>query len=331
MKRIILSVLFFATAELSFAQLTLSGTNYQENFDNIGSSTNIGEGLPTGWYCYTGATAASLGTDVTSSKYYPSLKKWTATYAEFRNCASANGFTYFAQGDSAAQSAATDRAFSVRQTSSFGDPGAAFTLKIADTWGISNLKLSFQLQSLDSLSPRTTTWAVDYALGDAPTSFTPVTTTGTMTTGGNTFSNNLINADFGSALDNSAGPVWIRIVALTGSTGSQNRATTGIDDFNLVWDGIATGITKPEFKAASFNILQSEPNKIIVSYPSSEYADINATISDLSGRKLSAESVHIPAGSNVFTLSSKTLPSGMYILSIENGRSTDVKKFVVNN
>ncbi len=331
MKKVVLSVLLFTIAELSFAQLTLSGTNYQENFDNIGSSTNIGEGLPAGWYCYTGATSAALGTDVTSSKYYPSLKKWTATYAEFRNCASANGFTYFAQGDSAAQSSATDRAFAVRQTSSFGDPGAAFVLKNADTWGVSNLKLNFQLQSLDSLSPRTTTWAVDYALGNAPTLFTPVTTTGTMTTGGNTFSNNLISADFGSALDNNVGPVWIRVVALTGSTGSQNRATTGIDDFKLEWDGIATGVTEHDLTSSSFSILQSEPNQILVSYHSSEYADVNAVIYDLSGRSLSSESINLAAGTNTFAIPTKTLSSGMYLLSIGNDKNLMIKKFVINN
>lgn len=41
--------------------------------------------------------------------------------------------------------------------------------------------------------------------------------------------------DFGSALDGQTGPVWIRVVTVTGSTGSGNRATSGIDDFSLTY------------------------------------------------------------------------------------------------
>src|SRR5690606_15477876 len=88
-------------------------------------------------------------------------------------------------------------------------------------------------------SVRTTTWIVDYGVGANPTVFTPVTTVGTMTTGNNIFGNNTITVDFGTALDNISGPVFIRIVTLDPTTGGGNRATTAIDNVNLTWSGSA--------------------------------------------------------------------------------------------
>jgi hypothetical protein len=61
-------------------------------------------------------------------------------------------------------------------------------------------------------------------------------TTGILTTGGNTFSNNPVHVDFGNALDDQPGIVTIRIVAITNSTGANNRPSTGIDNFNLTWE-----------------------------------------------------------------------------------------------
>src|SRR5690606_26431816 len=135
------------------------------------------------------------------------------------NYASATGLTSTA--DSATQVNSTDRALGVRQTSSAGyDPGSAFVFQIANTTGKTGVKLDFLLQSLDATTaPRTITWKIDYATGDAPTSFTEGVATGTVTTGGNTFSSNPVSVDFGGALDNSASKVWIRVVTLTSSTG----------------------------------------------------------------------------------------------------------------
>ena len=106
--------------------------------------------------------------------------------------------------DSATQVNAANRTLGIRQTSSTGyDPGAAFVFLISNTTGKNNLKMDFQLQSLDTSSvvTRTTTWAVDYALGDSPANFTPVTATGTMTTGNKVFSNNAVSVTF-PAFDN---------------------------------------------------------------------------------------------------------------------------------
>lgn len=198
---------------------------------------SIGAGLPDGVSVRTGASASALGTDIT---FKTSSELWKQTAGAFKNFASGTGLT--ATSDSASQANSTNRALGVRQVSNTsstfpnGDPGVAFVFQIDNTVGKSNVQLDFLLQSLDDASTRTTTWAVDYAVGDAPTTFTPATTTGTMTTGGSQFSISAITASFGGALDNQTGKVWIRIVALTGTTGSGTRATTAIDNFNITWN-----------------------------------------------------------------------------------------------
>ena len=235
MKKIALLSAGLLIAGIAEAQLTLSGTSYTQDFDNIGG------GLPTGWSLYTSAESTTLGTDVSTTKYVATNTRWNWTTGNFRNVASADGFTMYYLADTAAQHASNDRALAVRQvgntSSTFPgtDSGAAFVLNIANTNGLTNFQMSVKLQSLDSTSPRVTTWTVDYGFGANPTAFTAATITGTNTTGGNTYSNNTITVNFGSALDNQSGPIWIRIVTLNWTTGSGNRTTTGIDDFQLNW------------------------------------------------------------------------------------------------
>ncbi|HEX6431717.1 MAG TPA: choice-of-anchor J domain-containing protein, partial [Niastella sp.] len=148
------------------------------------------------------------------------------------------GFYDFASGEigtTEPQSTATDRALGVRQTGTIGDPGAAFVFQIENTTGKTNFTLDFNFQSLDASSTRTTTWQVEYGLGNNPTSFIAVTP-GTLTTGGSTFTTNPIHVNFGSALDNQASIITIRIVTLNNTTGSGTRASTGIDDVTLSWE-----------------------------------------------------------------------------------------------
>ena len=54
-----------------------------------------------------------------------------------------------------------------------------------------------------------------------------------MQTGNHIFSNNAISVNFGNALDNQTGKVWIRVTTLSASTGSGNRASTAVDDVNI--------------------------------------------------------------------------------------------------
>jgi endonuclease I len=213
--------LFFAN--FAMAQVTLTGTSYTQNFDAIAS------GLPTGFSVTGTSSNTSLGTN---SAFAAAAVDWNNTStAGWRNSASADGL--LSSSNSAAQSASTDRSLGVRQTGAFGDAGAALNFGIANTIGITGVNLSFKLQSLDVASTRTTTWVVQYGFGAAPASFTTATAVGTLTTGASSFSNNTITVNFGTTLDNSASPVWIRVRAATASTGTGNRATTGFDDFAL--------------------------------------------------------------------------------------------------
>jgi hypothetical protein len=206
--------------------ITLSTSPYNINFDNIAT------GLPAGVSVYTGAKSTTVGTP-TAITTSAQTSLWNKTGGGFKNFASASGLNM--GSDSAAQVNSTNRALGIRQTSAT-DTGAAFVFVITNTTGKNNLKMDFLLQSLDTSSPRTTTWAVDFALGDAPASFTNATTTGTMATGNKTFSNTPISVTFPAAVNNQSQKLWIRVVALTPSTGSGNRASTAIDDVKFTWN-----------------------------------------------------------------------------------------------
>lgn len=258
MKRI--ALLLFASCSSLFAgaqaSLSLSGSSYTQNFNSLAS------GLPAGWHVFTSAGASTLGViQDTSSKLTlatgGSINLWRSTTGGFKNFASANAnpSTFWAPFglDSLQQSTATNRALGIRQVANTStafpgsDSGAAFALLINNTTGLSAFNMSFKLQSLDSSSPRQTLWLVDYGIGLVPTSFTPVPLfgTGSLSTGGSTFSNQTLTVAFGSALNNQSGPVWIRIWAARPSTGSGTRPSSAIDDVSLNWTGTAVANPKP--------------------------------------------------------------------------------------
>ncbi|GAA4325142.1 DUF5689 domain-containing protein [Flaviaesturariibacter amylovorans] len=215
---------------------TLGNSPVTFDFNNIGNGM-----LPAGVSVRLGARGDTVGASANfNSTTNTSL--WKTFTAGFKNYASATGLNMGT--DSATQVAATNRALGVRQTGTLttgGDPGAAFVFLIANTTGKNNLKMDFQLQSLDTASNvnRTTTWVVDYALGDNPTTFTAVPAaniTGTLTTGNRVFSNNAISVTFPAAVSNQNQKVWVRIATLAPSTGSQNRGTAAIDDVKFTWN-----------------------------------------------------------------------------------------------
>ncbi|WP_303311693.1 choice-of-anchor J domain-containing protein [Hymenobacter sp. BT730] len=230
----------------AFAQASLGASPYTETFDGIGS------GLPTGFSVRTGASATAPGAPVAT--FGTAKVLWNNTSGAFKNFASADGLTQAATA--AEQDASTDRALGLRQTGSVGDPGGAFVFQIENTTGKTNFKLSFKLQSLDVASTRTATWTVDYGIGATPTAFTTVGSTAT--TGGATFSNNTVTIDFENKLDNQTGPVWIRIVALTATTGSSNRPSSAIDDFSLTWTAGAT--SSPAISVTPTTLNLGRPN-----------------------------------------------------------------------
>jgi len=208
----------------SIGLINLTSSPYVQNFDGLAT------GLPLGITVKTAATASVVGTD---AAFTTTPTSWNSTTAGFKNYASGNND----EGASAsAQAGFTDRAIGVRQTGALGDPGAAFVFQVANSTGKINFTMDFNLQSLDVTSPRVTTWRVDYGFGVNPSSYTIGAATGTFTTGGSSFSNNPVHVDFGNALDNQSGIITLRIVTLTGTTGSGNRPTSAIDDFKLSWE-----------------------------------------------------------------------------------------------
>ncbi len=213
-----------------FAQVNLGTSPYVQNFDGIAAV------LPAGFTVRTGATPTSLGT---TAALTTAATVWNNTTGAFKNYASSDGLT--SSASATAQSASTDRSLGLRQTGTFGDPGGAFVVQLTNTSNRTGFGLSFKLQSLDSSSPRTATWRVDYGFGATPTSFTTATAVGTLTTGGSTFTNNTVTVNFNSALDNQNQNVWIRIVTLNTTTGSGNRPTSAIDDFSLAWTDTPVG------------------------------------------------------------------------------------------
>ena len=218
-------LILFSLPLVLYAQstsITLSGSQYAETFDSVGT------GLPNGWAVKTSTTATSAGTNVALTTA-PTL--WNVTSGRFNNYASGD------IGETGDQIATSDRALGIRQTGSFGDPGGAFVVRIANTSNLNSFSLSFKLQSLDKTSPRISGWGVDYAVGDSTMYATVTTSPAILTTGNSTFSTQTITVNFGAALDNKNNNVWIRIRSLSGSTGSGNRPSTAIDDFILNYMG----------------------------------------------------------------------------------------------
>ena len=336
------TILLFVLAGITLtvdAQLTLTGTSYTQNFNGLPT-------YPTGWSTYNNATSTSLGT-IEAIQYFgvsfPSVLRpdtgciGTVNVGGFKNFPSGNvchpGDDYCA----ATPPSYTDRALGVRQVSPTNlthpnlDPGASFVLNIANTTGFKTFTLSFKLQSLDTSSPRVTTWNVDYGIGTSPTSFTTVTpTSGTMTTGGNTFSNNTISVNFGTALDNKSTPVYIRIVALSGTAGSGNRPSSAIDDFTLNYIATTAVSTVSSQPALSLTVLgNATTDKITLAYSTEEAGNYNLSIYDLTGRIIHNETLVAQTGTQHISIDGLHLAPGMYIAKMNNSNSSSVARIMV--
>jgi hypothetical protein len=212
------------------AQLTLSGSSYNETFDGLNTA------IPTGWTVRTTATVLTRGT---AQAFSTTQGDWASTTAAFKNYASSEGL--ISSSNIAAQNASTDRALGIRQSGSLGDPGASFELEIANTLNKTGFGLQFKNQILSNQT-RSTTWTAQYSTNGG----TLWTTLGTFTDPG-AFGSTAASYSFGTGLDNVAGTVLIRVVALTGSTGTGSRDTFGIDDFVLSWTNSST----PAFQTTS--------------------------------------------------------------------------------
>lgn len=232
---ILSSLILFAGIHFAGAQLTLTGTNYFQDFNAIAG------GLPPGWSIRVNATTSSLGI-VTAN--YNAGKTWADLVGEFGNCAStvSNSGTNFLGGEPLGiQANCTNRALAVRQTAAFGDPGASFVLQITNTIGLSNLVFAVDLEML-KVNAYSTTWTIQYAIGNSPNSFV---TLGTYADPG-VFGATRETFHLGADASNCSSNVWIRIVALTAASGSTgSRDTFGIDNFSLSWTTNASTAVPP--------------------------------------------------------------------------------------
>jgi hypothetical protein len=253
--------------------ITLTGTSYTQNFDNLGS------GLPGEWLIYTGATSSSLGVLTSFTNGTPTLtvNDWNSTSFGFKNCASTNdtvnGTNFNGTEPIATQAATANRVLAVRTTSA-NDPGNAFVLKLTDTTGFGQFKLDVDMLNL-SPQGRSNNWTVDFGISpdgsSPPTSFIAVsnnfyTALATNSIPKGTFGSTHRTIDFGDLLDDEPGPVWIRIVNLTPSGGANNRPTVGIDNYTLTYTTVAHATRPPvivnqpqnttnlEFSSATFSV-----------------------------------------------------------------------------
>jgi len=345
MKKLALLFSFAALSLTSQAQVYPMGASpYSENFDNIGTGIT---GAP-GWSVYSGAAHNFLGslTTLNSATCPPSYTPADSVcIAEvvvggFKNFPSAAAITPGMDWCNTTPPSVSNRALGVRQVSPTNathpnlDSGAAFVFKIANTNGMSNLGMSFRLQSLDTSSARETTWLVDYAIGSS-TTFTPVATTGYMVTGGRMFFDTAVTASFGTALDNQSLPVTFRITTLVYSSsavGTGNRASTAIDSFKLTWTGTArTAVENVSAQpAVALTVLgNASPEKVTFGYSVEEEGNYNFTIYDLTGRTLHAEIVNATPGTQQLSVTGLNLAPGMYIAKMSNGNSSSVTKIAV--
>jgi len=338
MKKVLLLSGLIGLTATSFAQVSLTGTSYTQNFNSIGG------GLPAGWGVYSASTATSLGALETLAQ-----SATTGVYND-TSCGATNvssrGFKNYASGNvtnqgtpCATQQVATDRALGVRQIGNTSTPkpnldsGAAFVINLANTSHRHNFMLTFKLQSLDTSSPRTTKWIVDYGVGAAPSTFTPVTTSpASLVTGNHIFSNTTVTATMPTAMDDKTTPVYIRVVTLEPSTGSGNRASTAIDDFGLTWTGDPTSVTNVnEAAMVPFQVLgDATTSKINFSYDAPEAGQYSLVICDMTGRVVYKNTMNVDGGVHVFGVNDANLSAGMHIARITNGKSVATAKVMVH-
>jgi len=229
MKRILCICLILAMVMTVQAQYPLIGAEYIQDFDTLSS------GLPEGWQVEIKASAVKRGIAAKFTAIPGAATRWAHAGGSFKNMASANGFAAFSAATAVLQQAAMDRALGLRQTGTFGDPGAAFLFRMDHTYQLHDFKLELQLQSLDTAAGRKTTWLLQYGIGDVPDTFITVASGTT----GSSYANHSLRASFGKALDNHPVPVYIRLVTLSPAAGTGVRGVAAIDDVQLHWTGTA--------------------------------------------------------------------------------------------
>lgn len=228
-KSIVMSIVITAAAGAS-AQVILTGTNYSQSFADLNS------GLPPGWSVRTNATSTNLGTAATFNTNNTSWGTQTGQFANYASTLNNSGTNFLGTESTTVQGNCTNRCPGIRQTTTFGDPGAAFVLQLQNTRGFANFRLNLDCNMLSEQTNRSTAWTIDYGIGDTPAGFSAL---GTYADPG-VFGATTQALSFGTALDNLDQPVWIRVAALNPSAGSNRCDTVGIDNFNLSYSASGT-------------------------------------------------------------------------------------------
>lgn len=217
----------------SIAQVSLTGTNYFQDFDSLGS------GLPAGWTTRLQVSSSSLGSALafSNTSAAATVNQWANTTAAFKNYASAIGLN--SASTTAQQAASTNRALGFKPSSSVGDNAtnyAGFALQLNNTVGLQNFSLSMDAMVLTA-DTRTNVWTLDYGIGASPTSFTTLTNWATPASFGLTTLS--ISSASLAGIANLSENVWIRFSILTPSTGTGSRDSVGIDNFSLTYSTLA--------------------------------------------------------------------------------------------
>lgn len=214
-------------------QLSLTGTNYTEGFESI-----AGGSLPPGWSSRFNASATAVGDEI---PFTNGVSSWAGAtiglpydMASTFNIDPATSNLFVGTESSATQSSAANRAPGMR-LSSGTDGEVTWTLQIADTIGLADFTVSMDLLIFTDKS-RTGEWTVDYAVGDAPSSFTPLGSMSDLP--GRAFgATNSTALVIPSDADNQGQNLWIRLALLTDTAPSGTRDTYGIDNFILNYTG----------------------------------------------------------------------------------------------
>lgn len=201
---------------------TLTDDPYQQTFDSLGTASGAAA-LPLGWDVRTGATATSLGTPALSV----AKQTWGDNTKGFLNVAAATGLSSTASPT--LQNNSLNRSLGMRQAGDFGDPGASFAFQF------SSLGHTLTAGSVDmvllSSQGRSTTWLLQYGLGESPSSFTTIATWADP----GVFGTTTLSFDAASLAGMSnQSRVWFRAATLAPTTGSASRDTVGIDNFTLI-------------------------------------------------------------------------------------------------
>lgn len=291
-------------------QVTLNTSPYTENFDNLGSA-----GIPIGFSVKHLASSSFIGKDTTLNVKNAPVR-WAEITRGFKNFASANSLNN-PGADTTSQKNSTDRALGVRQSSSFGDSGAAFIFQISNTLARKNFKLNFNLQSLDSSSPRSTRWIVDYGFGENPTTFTPASINAdSLTTGKKSFSNLLVEAGFEGALDNNEGPITIRVVTLKRTSGQGNRASTAIDNWNLSWEDLSTSVTNINKNNHSIRVSGNIASVLNLHFTETKLNPVTIQLIALNGGTVYQKQLSKVSVGQTEMINGAHLQSGVYLLNV---------------